>query len=345
MKKLVHIILILFIPFLLKAQLNWGRPYFEAGVLVGTSNYSGELVNTIVDVKHMHLAFGAFARYNMNKFLTFRLQGAYGTISGNDKDSKAERDLIRNLHFRSQIVEFGLIGEFNLMGFSPVGNNRMFSPYAFMGFSVFNFNPKAQHFDPRQDGIWMPLQPLNTEGQGSSEYPNRNPYALTQISIPLGLGIKYAINSHVNLGFEIGFRKTFTDYLDDVANTYPVSRLGESLYDQTPYVDGEYNIGNYTVDAGGNEVFVPVRSLSYQELMADGTFLYLMNQSGTTNVDINEYEAAKLKRLGNQRGDRGLDWYLITGITLSYNFTDEGLSGSGFRQKRRKKAGCKSAQF
>ncbi len=319
----------------MKAQLNWGRPYFEAGVLVGTSNYSGELVNTIVDVKHMHLAFGAFARYNMNKFLTFRLQGAYGTISGNDKDSKAERDLVRNLHFRSQILEFGLIGEFNLMGFSPVGNNRMFSPYAFMGFSVFNFNPKAQHFDPNKDGEWISLQPYNTEGQGSAEYPNRKPYALTQISIPLGLGIKYAINSHINLGFEIGFRKTFTDYLDDVSNTYYVDRSNESLYDQTPYIDGLYNI----VDATGNVI----RSLSEVEMIADGTFLYLMNENN--EVSIGDYNNAKLLRNHPDRGDRGLDWYLITGITLSYNFTDEGLSGSGFRQKRRKKAGCKSAQF
>ena len=42
---------------------------------------------------------------------------------------------------------------------------------------------------------------------------------------------------------------------------------------------------------------------------------------------------------GSGRGDStDLDWYIISGISVSYNFTDNGLVGSRGRNKRRK--GC-----
>ena len=66
----------------------------------------------------------------------------------------------------------------------------------------------------------MDLQPLHTEGQGFPEYPDRKPYKLTQLNIPMGFGVKYFVNDKVNLGLEILHRKTFTDYIDDVSTTY-----------------------------------------------------------------------------------------------------------------------------
>ncbi len=331
MKKIALLTALCCLPFLSFAQHNWSRPFFEVGGIIGVSNYSGELVNSIMDIKHMHLAGGVFGRYNLNRYVTFRLQVAYGTLSGNDKDSKELRNQIRNLHFRSHILEVGAFGEFNLMGFNPTGHDRMFSPYVFLGFSVFNFNPKARHFDPNRDGEWVPLQPLNTEGQNSSVFPNRKPYNLTQLSIPLGIGFKFAVHSNLNIGFEIGFRKTFTDYLDDVAQTYPIDRINStSAYDPNPYRAGEF---------GG---------LSQQQLMSDRTYEYIVQQAGGSfgqdfpeNDTYNNYVAERGGEI--VRGDKALDWYIITGLTISYNFIDEGLSGT--RQRRKRKAGCKSAQF
>ena len=37
---------------------------------------------------------------------------------------------------------------------------------------------------------------------------------------PLGVGIKYSLNEKINLGFELTYRFTTTDYLDDVSTTY-----------------------------------------------------------------------------------------------------------------------------
>lgn len=335
MKKLLLAALLLSLPILLSAQHNWNRPYFEAGGMIGVSNYSGELVNSIVDVKHLHLAGGLFLRYNMNQYLSLRLNGAYGTISGDDANSRDNRNQIRNLHYRSHILDVGVMAEINFMGYNPTGHKKMFSPYAFVGFAVFNYNPRARHFDPNRDGEWVALQPFATEGQGSSAFPNRDPYRLTQLSIPLGLGFKFAVNSHLNIGFEVGFRKTFTDYLDDVALTYPYDAVtGDPLYEGASYSAGQFD------------------DLTEQELMSDRTYEYVVEQQGLdmggNYMDDDEfqqaYDRAVLDRGGQtQRGDKALDWYLISGLTISYNFVDNGLVKA--RKRRKRKAGCRSAQF
>ena len=51
-------------------------------------------------------------------------------------------------------------------------------------------------------------------------YQNRKVYNLIQLSIPFGGGIKFALNKNIRAGIEIGMRKLFTDYLDDVSTTY-----------------------------------------------------------------------------------------------------------------------------
>jgi hypothetical protein len=53
-----------------------------------------------------------------------------------------------------------------------------------------------------------------------AEYPDRKPYSLTQMEIPMGFGAKYYIKENMYIGFEILHRKTFTDYIDDVSTNY-----------------------------------------------------------------------------------------------------------------------------
>jgi len=91
-----------------------------------------------------------------------------------------------------------------------------------MGISMFYFNPKAREKPGRE---WIELQPLGTEGQGLAEFPDRQHYSLTGFAIPMGVGLKFALSDKINLGAEIGMRKTFTDYLDDVSSTYAGDKL------------------------------------------------------------------------------------------------------------------------
>lgn len=336
MKKLLLLSIFCFsFSFGSKAQYSWGGNHFEVGAAVGISNYFGELVSSTFHYKHLHLAGGIFVRYNMGKYLSFRLQGTYGNLSGDDKDSKNSANNIRNLHFKSHLIEVGLMAECNLMGYQPRSLERVFSPYVFLGVSVFNYNPKVQHFDPALEGKWVEVKPYNTEGQGLPEFSQRKTYATTQVAIPMGLGVKVAVHSHINLGFEVGFRATFTDYIDDVSQTYAVNTFdnNKSLYDQTEYTSSQAG-----ASFGGK---------SEQELMADRTYQYIVeSQGGQFGADFptqDQYQDYVNQRGTNRGNSSSNDAYLITNITVSYNFIDNGLAGA--RKRRKRKAGCKSSQF
>ena len=77
----------------------------------------------------------------------------------------------------------------------------------------------GQYVDPNtSQTTWVYLQPLHTEGEGF--VPGRPNYKLTQINIPMGFGLKYYVSDKVNVGLELLYRKTFTDYIDDVSTTF-----------------------------------------------------------------------------------------------------------------------------
>lgn len=88
------------------------------------------------------------------------------------------------------------------------------SPYLMTGIALYDFNP----FTKDKDGNKIMLSELSTEGQGF--FDGRKDYKLRQYSIPIGGGIQWAINDNKRIGIVLGFRKTFTDYLDDVSTTY-----------------------------------------------------------------------------------------------------------------------------
>jgi hypothetical protein len=45
-------------------------------------------------------------------------------------------------------------------------------------------------------------------------------YHKFQVAIPFGIGVRYRLNQIMDFSAEIGFRYTFTDYLDDVSRNY-----------------------------------------------------------------------------------------------------------------------------
>ena len=59
---------------------------------------------------------------------------------------------------------------------------------------------------------------MGTEGQGLRGF--QDPYQLTQVAIPVLFGLKYAIGKRINIAVELGYRFTFSDYLDDVSTIF-----------------------------------------------------------------------------------------------------------------------------
>lgn len=218
--------------------------YWEVGAQMGVTNYKGDLNDGKINHKEHNIAMGLIARYNVSPKLALRGTLMRGELSGSDYSSRTEALRLRNLNFRSEIIEVGVQGEFNLMNYH-IPNHEISTPYIFGGVSLFHFNPQAEY-----NGQWIDLQPLGTEGQVMDSEMYGEPYKRWQMAIPLGLGFKFNFNKRVNLNFELGFRKTFTDYLDDVSGNYPdiatlktSDPLAAKLAFRTPEYMG-YNLEN-----------------------------------------------------------------------------------------------------
>jgi opacity protein-like surface antigen len=184
---------------------------FHLGVFGGLSNYQGDLTDGLY-VKNSTKAVGGLTlQYELTERLSLRGGFMYGKITGNDDFNTKTYLQARNLDFTSSIAELSLVGEFTVFNL----DNIRWSPYVFGGLAVFRFNPYTHDADHNK----VFLKPLSTEGQGLEGYDNK-PYSLTQVALPFGGGIKYALTDNIRIGAEVGIRKTFTDYLDDVSTNY-----------------------------------------------------------------------------------------------------------------------------
>lgn len=212
-------LLLLFSLFLLSAAPVSGQIWMgksEIGFTAGGMNYIGDLNDQSMFGK-VNLAYGGLFRYNFDERWSFRIDIDYGHVEGGNPDYIARR----NLSFRSYIFEGSMRAEFNFFPFSMREDHFFWTPYIFGGLGFFLFNPRAFYTDPLTgESDWYDLQPLCTEGQGTALAPGLSPYALKQISMPFGLGFKYHPNKSFTFSAEYGFRKTWTDYIDDVSRVY-----------------------------------------------------------------------------------------------------------------------------
>lgn len=201
MKKIA--IIFLFLSILKNTQAQ----HLEIGGGVGLGFYSGDLShNLIATLGEAKGCYGLFVRQNFNENTAVKIHFDYGKVSGRDSHASEPDLLARNLSFRSTILELGANFEYNIGGYEPDGMYKPFAPYLLIGVAGFKYNPQT-----RYNNDWVDLRPLQTEGKSYGKY---------SLAIPVGGGVKYALNDHWNLGAELGLRPTFTDYIDDVSKNY-----------------------------------------------------------------------------------------------------------------------------
>jgi hypothetical protein len=211
------------------------RRYFTLGASLGASNYFGDIVPE-ADFTSLRLSstrpnLGLHYTYKMFPRISFRGSLAWGRITGDDAKSASanEADNLprykRNLSFRNDIKELSAVAIIDLFENRGAYTRRPdFTPYGFIGIAGYHHNPKA--YTDGSNGVpagWYALQPLGTEGQNVPAGPDvtyPKPYSRFQLAIPFGAGFKYRLDRQWDFGFEIGWRKTLTDYLDDVSGTY-----------------------------------------------------------------------------------------------------------------------------
>lgn len=210
------------IPAFLKAQSG------EMGLTLGISGYKGDLNKSLFNPQGFKPAAGFLYRRCLNNHWAYKIQLNAGSIAADDSKSNDDFQKRRNLNFRSHIFELTYQFEFNFFPYQTANPETPASPYIFIGLSLFHFNPRTI-----LDGTVVSLQPLATEGQGTSAYPKRKPYKRLNVAIPLGGGLKIKISKRFGLNIECGARRTYTDYLDDVSTTYADKNVLRATHGET----------------------------------------------------------------------------------------------------------------
>jgi hypothetical protein len=316
-----------------QAQNGYKPAYpFEVGVQLGTAMFLGDLGGQSgigrpflrdSDFKAIRPNFGIYGRWNPSPYFSARLDlgflmlkgddnlasdGTRGGFSGTDPNTGGGDDAwfryYRQLNFRSRVFEGSISAEIIPYNFELGGGYQSYSvlsPYGFIGIGIFNFRPQGN----TPDGAWVDLKPLKTEGQGF--VPGRLDYKLTQLNIPLGLGLKWSYNDQWAMCVEVNHRLTFTDYIDDLS---------------TDYIDPKLFIDNMPVDQARLAIAMSRRSI---EIDPGSTVTYNGVTFNTGGVN------ARVSNPSEQRGDpKDNDSYYTITLRFSY-FIDPSSLGGGRR--------------
>jgi hypothetical protein len=217
----------------------------EFGVFLGTTTYKGELNKSLFTLRLIKPSVGLLYRKNINNHWAHRFGLNYGRVEADDALSDDEYQKRRNLSFRSSIWDLHYYLEFNFLPYQIANMNTRFTPFIFAGVNGYLFNPKGY-----LNGSWYSLQPLGTEGQGTSFYSGRKKYNRLQFAIPFGGGVKFRVARRVGMTIEAGARKLYTDYLDDVSTTYADKVILQANYGEISVLLSDRSIDG---QAPGNE--------------------------------------------------------------------------------------------
>lgn len=298
-----------------KTSFGKEKRYNSIGFSLNAVNYYGDLApkpqRVSTDISFTRPGFGISFIHRFGPRYSVKGEFMYATLKGSDTDSADPGDLSngifryqRNLSFRNRIKELSVVAVIDLFDNQSTYISRVkWTPYVFLGVAAFHHNPQAQA--PATDlfgnalaeaGQWVDLRPLGTEGQNSALQPTDvnfgiKGYKSLGIAIPFGIGARFRLNEVMDLWADIGFRYTFTDYLDDVSQNYvDLDRLSSPLAQAMSYRTNEL-LGNPTPGSGV--------------------------MSGTSGVEV--YPGYGHEYPDNLRGSKAdRDIYMVTSVKLTY---------------------------
>lgn len=163
--------------------------FLEFGGGLGGLNYSGDLTRGL-QISEISPGITLHHRMNFSNFFSVKFSGTYGGLKGSDEDPFDAFGAVRDQSFKIRIFEAASVLEYHFLDYKHEKSLIRWSPYAFIG---------------------MGFTRLLRTGEKSENY---NQF---QAVIPMGLGFNHLIGKKFSLGFEFGFRTTFTDYLDNIS--------------------------------------------------------------------------------------------------------------------------------
>ncbi len=173
---------------------------FEIGLTLGFNSYSGD-----IDVANSQIlpssrpAIGLVGKYRLTDNFVLRGHVLRGKLGASEKNHPETWRQQRGFSFTSKMTELAAVLEWT---FYTKGN---WTAYAFGGLGATFFNPNTDYNEPN------PYVYSDINVDSKANYKKVTPI------IPLGFGLKYQLPRNFNVSLDIGYRKTFTDYLDGIS--------------------------------------------------------------------------------------------------------------------------------
>ena len=166
---------------------------YEVGVQLGKTNFVGDVGNTTI-IRPEETGFGLIAKWNRSNRHSFRASLSYLPISANDALASGPRRQERNFKFKNSVKEIAVGIEYTFTEWDLHTGEKQTTPYLYTGITV-----------------------INHGGLALTPEPNRELKAFEDtwnVAIPIVLGIKTNLATHIVVAFELGARYSFTDNLD-----------------------------------------------------------------------------------------------------------------------------------
>ena len=225
-RKTVIILLLVCVSSFAEAQnfFSWQQNdrYFSTYIGTGRTGYIGELTHRPLVNGLSHINIGVEARLFTR--IAARVQVTKYKIEGFDRDAAdSSANKQRNLAFTSKNWEVVLQGVYYFHKYGGKYHKRkLYEPYLAFGVGKTTYNPKTE-----LDDITYNLRDYQTEGIA---------YDKSTYILPLNFGVKGKLNEFMSLTLDLGFRFTFSDYLDDVSQNFiqhPEPSISGSLADRS----------------------------------------------------------------------------------------------------------------
>ena len=180
----------------------------EVGLGLGGLVYRGELAPQY-QLDNNRPAFTGFYRRDVTVPITVRGAFTAGFLRADDArvtdadGNVLPQSVVRQARLSGYLTEVSAVAEYNFLDYHDRANKYHYTPYLFAGVAGYYANTSTSTANAALGNQ------LNQSG------------GMFGFAIPAGVGFKVALSEHLNLGFEIGARKLFTDQLDHLSQQNP----------------------------------------------------------------------------------------------------------------------------
>ncbi|MEO0470231.1 MAG: DUF6089 family protein, partial [Bacteroidota bacterium] len=151
-------------------------------------------------------AWNAYLKRYLSSHLGLRLGYTSGRLAGNDLNLDVRSE--RRANFSTPLQELSFRIDLDAMGEGEI-NRPGFVPNIFLGAAYSWFNPTTDYGQYESADFaeaWVRSDQQSLASQGA-------------FSMPMGVGLKHNFKGGWHIGMEIGYRLTFTDFLDGISET------------------------------------------------------------------------------------------------------------------------------